>query len=68
MCVIAAELAGLNTPTGLGYLIQYSAQFGNFGLTFAAMLLTGFIGLGLNSFVQLFENRSLRWRDSLVKN
>jgi NitT/TauT family transport system permease protein len=67
MCVIAAELVGLNVPTGLGYLIQYSAQFGNFGLTFAAMLLTGFIGLGLNSFVKLFENRSLRWRDSLVK-
>ncbi len=68
MCVIAAELVGLNVPTGLGYLIQYSAQFGNFGLTFAAMLLTGFIGLGLNSLIKLFENRTLRWRDSIVKH
>ncbi|MFX0173979.1 MAG: ABC transporter permease [Candidatus Hodarchaeota archaeon] len=68
MCVIAAELVGLNVPTGLGYLIQYSAQFGNFGLTFATMLLTGLIGLGLSSLIKLFENRSLRWRDSIVKS
>lgn len=68
MCVIAAELVGLNSPAGLGYLIQYSAQFGNFGLTFATMLLTGLVGLGLNSLVKQFENYASRGRDSLVKN
>ena len=65
MCVIAAELVGLNVPLGLGYLIQYSAQFGNFGLTFSAMFLTGLIGFGLNYLLILFENHVMRWRDTI---
>jgi NitT/TauT family transport system permease protein len=66
MCVIAAELVGLNTPIGLGYLIQYSAQFGNFGLTFSAMLLTGLIGFGINFIVKFIENYVLRWRTTIA--
>lgn len=68
MCVIAAELVGLNTPVGLGYLIQYSAQFGNFGLSFSAMLLTGLIGFGINFIIKLIENYALRWRDTIATN
>jgi len=68
MCVIAAELVGLNKPLGLGYLIQYSAQFGNFALTFAAMLMTGLIGYVLNNSVKLIENYTSHWRESIVKN
>ncbi|MFX1454426.1 MAG: ABC transporter permease [Promethearchaeota archaeon] len=68
MCVIAAELVGLNTPLGLGYLIQYSAQFGNFGLTFSAMLLTGLIGFGINFLVKFIENYLLRWRATIASS
>jgi len=68
MCVIAAELVGLNKPLGLGYLIQYSAQFGNFPLTFAAMLITGLMGYALNNIIKLFENYTSHWRESIVKN
>jgi len=68
MCVIAAELVGLNKPLGLGYLIQYSAQFGNFALTFSTMLVTGLIGYILNNSVKLIENYTSHWRESIVKN
>lgn len=67
MCVIAAELVGLNKPLGLGYLIQYSAQFGNFSLTFAAMIITGIIGYLINNLVKNIENYSLKWRDTYGK-
>ncbi|MBD3213236.1 MAG: ABC transporter permease subunit [Candidatus Lokiarchaeota archaeon] len=68
MCVIAAELVGLNKPLGLGYLIQYSAQFGNFALTFAAMLVTGLIGYALNNSIKIIENYTSHWRESIVRN
>ncbi len=67
MCVIAAELVGLNTPLGLGYLIQYSAQFGNFGLTLSIMFVTGLIGFTMTYCLKLFEKRMLRWREELDK-
>jgi len=68
MCVIAAELVGLNKPLGLGYLIQYSAQFGNFALTFVAMLITGLMGYVLNNIIKFLENYTTHWRESIVKN
>ncbi|MBD3230150.1 MAG: ABC transporter permease subunit [Candidatus Lokiarchaeota archaeon] len=68
MCVIAAELVGLRVPLGLGYLIQYSAQFGNFDLTFAIMLTTGFIGLGISYGLKALEKYLFKWRASNGKN
>ncbi|TFF94358.1 MAG: ATP-binding cassette domain-containing protein [Promethearchaeota archaeon] len=65
MCVIAAELVGLNKPLGLGYLIQYSAQFGNFSLALAAMMLTGVIGYLINNLIKKIEVNTFKWREHL---
>lgn len=67
MCVIAAELIGLKKPLGLGYLIQYSAQFGNFSLTFAVMLVTGSIGYLINNLFKTLEKYVLKWRETYGK-
>ncbi|MBY9006388.1 MAG: ABC transporter permease [Candidatus Lokiarchaeota archaeon] len=68
MCLIAAELIGLNEPVGLGYLINFSADMGNYSLSLVAILITGLIGYGINYSVRLIENYKFNWRDTYVKS
>ena len=67
MCLIAAELIGLNEPLGLGYLIKFSADMGDYSLSIVAILLTGIIGYGLNSSIKLIEKYKFNWRDTYLK-
>lgn len=67
MCLIAAELIGLNEPVGLGYLIKFSAEIGNYSLSFVAILLTGLIGYTISSSLKLIENYKFNWRDSYTR-
>ncbi len=61
MCVIAAEIFGINPPLGLGYLINESAQIGRFDVCVVAMIVTGLIGYIMNTIVKLIENKC-NWR------
>jgi ABC-type nitrate/sulfonate/bicarbonate transport system permease component len=60
---ITIELV-VGTP-GLGNLLARNQSAGNVGTVYALALLTGFLGLALNSAMQAVERAVLSWHPSV---
>lgn len=62
MCLVAAELTGLKTPLGLGYLIMEARDLGRADTVMAGMIAIGVIGYAMNYALRWGENRLVRWK------
>ncbi|MBU6998154.1 MAG: ABC transporter permease [Theionarchaea archaeon] len=62
MCLVAAELTGLKTPLGLGYLIMEARDLGRADTVMAGMIAIGVIGYVMNIALKWMENRLVRWK------
>ncbi|MBU7013908.1 MAG: ABC transporter permease [Theionarchaea archaeon] len=62
MCLVAAELTGLNPPLGLGYLIMEARDLGRADTVMAGMIAIGVIGYAMNIALRQLEKRLVRWR------
>ncbi|UYP47626.1 hypothetical protein NEF87_003911 [Candidatus Lokiarchaeum ossiferum] len=62
MCVIAAEMMGIDVNIGgIGYFINYMKDVGNYANMMAGMLMIAIVGLGINGIFELIERYILRW-------
>jgi ABC-type nitrate/sulfonate/bicarbonate transport system permease component len=62
MCLVAAELTGLKTPLGLGYMIMEARDLGRADIVIAGMIAIGIIGYIMNFALRKTENRLVRWK------
>jgi sulfonate transport system permease protein len=62
MCLVAAELTGLKTPVGLGYLIMEARDLGRADVVIAGMIAIGLIGYVMNLGLRWAEKRLVRWK------
>ena len=62
MCLVAAELTGLKTPVGLGYLIMEARDLGRADVVMAGMIAIGLIGYVMNLGLRWAEKRLVRWK------
>lgn len=61
MVLVAAELLP-GTTSGLGYLIMYAYNFGQFDVIVAGMIVIGLIGISIDFLFQGVERRKFSWR------
>nr|QNO43989.1 hypothetical protein HEGFGIPA_00004 [Methanosarcinales archaeon ANME-2c ERB4]QNO50279.1 hypothetical protein AHGKLJGF_00014 [Methanosarcinales archaeon ANME-2c ERB4] len=67
MCVVAAEMFGASSRTGIGYKILHWVHFYKMDHVMAYMLLLGFIALFIDrAFRFLIDERLSRWRKGVV--
>jgi ABC-type nitrate/sulfonate/bicarbonate transport system permease component len=62
MCLVAAELTGLKTPLGLGYLIMEARDLGRADIVITGMITIGVIGYVMNLGLRWVERRLVRWK------
>ncbi len=62
MCLVAAELTGLKSPLGLGYMIMEARDLGRADTVMAGMIAIGVIGYIMNALLKKTENRLVRWK------
>lgn len=62
MCLVAAELTGLKTPLGLGYMIMEARDLGRADIVITGMITIGVIGYGMNLGLRWIEGRLVRWK------
>lgn len=62
MCLVAAELTGLKSPLGLGYMIMEARDLGRADVVVAGMIAIGVIGYAMNSVLRWTEKRLVRWK------
>jgi sulfonate transport system permease protein len=62
MCLVAAELTGLKTPLGLGYLIMEARDLGRADVVMAGMIAIGVIGYIMNFSLTWAEGKLVRWK------
>ncbi|MBU7043904.1 MAG: ABC transporter permease [Theionarchaea archaeon] len=62
MCLVAAELTGLKTPLGLGYMIMEARDLGRADIVITGMITIGIIGYGMNLGLRWIEGRLVRWK------
>ncbi|KYK33618.1 MAG: hypothetical protein AYK18_04630 [Theionarchaea archaeon DG-70] len=62
MCLVAAELTGLKSPVGLGYLIMEARDLGKADVVMAGMIAIGVIGYIMNAVLRWTENKLVRWK------
>jgi ABC-type nitrate/sulfonate/bicarbonate transport system permease component len=64
MSIVAAEMIGLRSAKGIGnYLWVSFDSLGAIDRVVAAMLFIGFIGWIMNTIIQTFEKRMIRWQE-----
>lgn len=69
MCVISAEMMGVDVATGgIGYFINYMKDIGNYGNMMAGMMMIALIGLVLNVTFEFVERYLLRWNPRKGEN
>lgn len=62
MCLVAAELTGLKSPLGLGYMIMEARDLGRADIVMAGMIAIGIIGYAMNYVLRRTEERLVRWK------
>ncbi len=62
MCLVAAELTGLKSPLGLGYMIMEARDLGRADVVMAGMIAIGVIGYAMNSVLRWTEKKLVRWK------
>jgi ABC-type nitrate/sulfonate/bicarbonate transport system permease component len=62
MCLVAAELTGLKTPLGLGYMIMEARDLGRADIVITGMITIGIIGYIMNIGLRRVEERLVRWK------
>jgi ABC-type nitrate/sulfonate/bicarbonate transport system permease component len=62
MCLVAAELTGLKSPVGLGYMIMEARDLGRADIVIAGMIAIGVIGYIMNSSLKWTEGKLVRWK------
>ena len=62
MCLVAAELTGLKSPLGLGYLIMEARDLGRTDIVIAGMIAIGVIGYIMNFALRRAEGNLVRWK------
>lgn len=62
MCLVAAELTGLKSPLGLGYMIMEARDLGRADVVMAGMIAIGIIGYIMNVLLRKTEDRLVRWK------
>lgn len=62
MCLVAAELTGLKSPVGLGYMIMEARDLGRADRVIAGMIVIGVIGYAMNFVLRKTERRLVRWK------
>lgn len=62
MCLVAAELTGLKSPLGLGYMIMEARDLGNADVVIAGMITIGVIGYCMNAVLHQTEKRLVKWK------
>jgi NitT/TauT family transport system permease protein len=62
MCLVAAELTGLKTPLGLGYMIMEARDLGRADIVITGMITIGIIGYIMNLGLRRVEERLVRWK------
>jgi NitT/TauT family transport system permease protein len=65
MCVVAAELFGVSAY-GLGYQIEIARLYHAPEIVISYMLAIGLIGMLLDRFYRILEQKTLKWRRGLV--
>ncbi|MHA1339943.1 MAG: ABC transporter permease [Promethearchaeota archaeon] len=63
MCVIAAEMIGISSNTGIGLFIIEMQNIGQMDSMLAGMLIIGIVGLLISGVFQLIEKSLLKWRE-----
>lgn len=62
MCLVAAELTGLKSPLGLGYMIMEARDLGRADIVVAGMIAIGVIGYVMNYVLRRTERNLVRWK------
>lgn len=62
MCLVAAELTGLKSPLGLGYMIMEARDLGRADTVMAGMIAIGIIGYVMNYVLRRTEGNLVRWK------
>ncbi len=62
MCLVAAELTGLKSPLGLGYMIMEARDLGRADVVIAGMITIGVIGYIMNLILRWAERKLVRWK------
>lgn len=62
MCLVAAELTGLKSPLGLGYMIMEARDLGRADVVMAGMITIGVVGYIMNSALRWAESNLVRWK------
>ena len=62
MCLVAAELTGLKSPLGLGYMIMEARDLGRADTVMAGMIAIGVIGYIMNAALKWSEHKLVRWK------
>lgn len=62
MCLVAAELTGLKSPLGLGYMIMEARDLGRADVVMAGMVAIGIIGYVMNALLRWAESNVVRWK------
>ncbi len=62
MCLVAAELTGLKSPLGLGYMIMEARDLGRADIVMAGMIAIGVIGYIMNAALRWTEKKLVRWK------
>jgi ABC-type nitrate/sulfonate/bicarbonate transport system permease component len=62
MCLVAAELTGLKSPLGLGYMIMEARDLGRADVVMAGMVAIGIIGYVMNALLRWAEGNVVRWK------
>ncbi len=62
MCLVAAELTGLKSPLGLGYMIMEARDLGRADIVMAGMIAIGVIGYVMNYVLRRTERNLVRWK------
>ncbi|HPR67166.1 MAG TPA: ABC transporter permease, partial [Methanothrix sp.] len=69
MCIVAAEMFGASTRSGLGYRLWDYYSLHMMDLVFLYMIVLGLLGLLIDrSFRYVVQEKLLRWQEGLRQN
>ncbi len=62
MCVIAAEMMGVDVNSGgIGYFINFMKDIGHYANMMAGMMMIAIVGLAINGLFEILEQYALKW-------
>jgi len=67
MCIIAAEMIGVQAALGLGFFIINMSTQVRYPEMFAGMIMIGLVGYAVNELFVLMEKRLFKWRVEIAK-